>query len=185
LESVGGTDGFVPSPFVCFGGVLQRTRGAVCRHVAAKLPPEPASVAAARRLVDRQLRAWEVDLADGTISLLVSELVTNAVVHAGTEIELVVAIAGGTVEVGVTDGVSGSVTPSHLAWTSEGGRGLLLVERLAREWGTQSVPAGKCVWFRIGLDGWAWQQQCSCHGEDLHDTVLLPSGSRLRILEPH
>lgn len=84
--------------------------------------------------------------------LLVSELVTNAVLHGRTDVvRLVLAVDGRTVEVAVHDRspdapLVGDVGPSDLH-----GRGLVLVERLAETWGVSPLPeggGGKAVWFR-------------------------------------
>ena len=58
----------------------------------ATFPPEVASVATARRFVGETLRSWGVDEVDDAM-LLTSELVTNAIVHAGTEVEVVCEVA--------------------------------------------------------------------------------------------
>ena len=87
-------------------------------------------------------------------ALLVSELVTNAVLHGRTDVVRVALEVGDrTVEVAVDDGspdlpvVVGDVEPSALH-----GRGMLLVERLAEAWGVSPRPGGgggKSVWFRL------------------------------------
>jgi GAF domain-containing protein len=82
----------------------------------------------------------------------VTELVTNAVVHAGTEIELRVETAGDGLHVEVVDRSPGSipvVRPSP-AETREGGRGVFLLDALSTEWGTRHFAGGKSVWFRLG-----------------------------------
>lgn len=158
----------------------------MCRHVSANFPPDITSVPAARRLVQRQLANWEVEDSDGIVALLVTELVTNVVVHAQTDVEVVVAVAEGTVEVAVADGSRRTVWPLRLVWTSERGRGLLLLDRLADLWGVQPNERGKSVWFRVAIpDSWPWRQQCPCHGADLHETVLLGSGNRVKSLSPN
>lgn len=65
--------------------------------------PAGSSVAAARRLVSTTLSQWELEELDEDARLLVSELVTNAVVHAGTDLELTIALLAETVEISVTD----------------------------------------------------------------------------------
>lgn len=88
------------------------------------------------------------------IVLLVSELVTNAVVHARTPVELVVAATAGVVRAEVCDRGHGSRPAAIPADPmDEGGRGLWLVETLAREWGWRRRPdAGCCVWFEVASD---------------------------------
>jgi anti-sigma regulatory factor (Ser/Thr protein kinase) len=84
--------------------------------------------------------------------ILTSELVTNAVLHAGGEITVEIERDGCTVCVAVSDHaaadpVAGSADPS-----AAGGRGLMLLGALAVEWGVRHdrPGAGKVVWFRLG-----------------------------------
>ena len=79
--------------------------------------PEPKAAAAARRFVRDTLQAWVVAGADGghglvdDAVLLTSELVTNAVVHAGTPVQVTCRLAGGGIEVVVSDGHPGRPVP--------------------------------------------------------------------------
>ena len=112
-----------------------------------------------RRIVTDVLRhAGLPELAD-TASLLVSELVTNALRHGGGPRELLVHVDADGVDVGVRDE---SPRPPHPGSTdgpgaarviegglAEGGRGLLLVELLADTWGWRPEGTGKVVWFRL------------------------------------
>ena len=113
------------------------------------LPPLPASASRARRVVEERLAALgRPDLLDD-VSVVVTELVTNAVMHARTPIELSVEASGAGVRVEVTDG-SRTVprwTPAAMSATS--GRGLILVERTAREWGVEPHGSGKTVWALV------------------------------------
>jgi anti-sigma regulatory factor (Ser/Thr protein kinase) len=92
--------------------------------------------------------------------LLTTELVTNSVVHAGTEVELEIIASGGSVMVSVLDFKAGPLlgSPAGLdeADLAERGRGLHLVNTLAAAWGTLHFADGKGVWFRLdtaGADG--------------------------------
>jgi anti-sigma regulatory factor (Ser/Thr protein kinase) len=113
-----------------------------------RLPPEPASAGAARRFVHDVLRdsfhASDIEVA----ALLTSELVTNAVLHAGTPVELVVRCIDGCVQVEASD--TGPHAPRQLAWAagSESGRGMAIVTALSDEWGVLPTAQGKTVWFR-------------------------------------
>ena len=125
--------------------------------------PEPAAAAAARRFVRDTLQAWVVTgaAADGhglvdDAVLLTSELVTNAVVHACTPVQVTCRLADGAVEVVVRDGHPARLVPE--AAESEptertGGRGLLLPAALASAWGVAYGRTSKAVWFRLGLAG--------------------------------
>lgn len=114
------------------------------------LPANPASAATARRLTEDALRAWrQGDLVE-VVTLLVSELVTNAVLHAGSAIDLRVRSNGGRVRVEVGDG--SAVLPARRRYGEEAttGRGLGLVAMLASSWGAEPRPQGKVVWFQVG-----------------------------------
>ncbi len=88
--------------------------------------------------------------------MVVSELVSNAVIHARTVLELSFATGDGGFEVGVSDRdprwprlvhQSKGVAPSDGNLTG-GGRGLALVDALADEWGVARTADGKRVWAR-------------------------------------
>jgi serine phosphatase RsbU (regulator of sigma subunit)/anti-sigma regulatory factor (Ser/Thr protein kinase) len=128
--------------------------------------PEPAAVAAARKFVRDTLRSW-LDTAPGAAAdgglvddavLLTSELVTNAVVHAGTQVQVTCKLAAGAVEVVVRDShparmVPGPAPDDTAAAERTGGRGLLLPSALAAAWGVSYGTDAKAVWFRMGLPG--------------------------------
>jgi anti-sigma regulatory factor (Ser/Thr protein kinase) len=110
-----------------------------------------ASPRRARAFVSRLLSAHDVpDDATEIAVLLVSELVTNAVLHARTTCAVSVEVDdSGLVRVAVHDGSSTRPRlrrPHHGAAT---GRGLVYVDRLARRWGSTPSPHGKTVWFEL------------------------------------
>src|SRR6516162_4035815 len=127
--------------------------------------PEPTAAAAARRFVRDTLQTWFISGAatggDGLVDdavLLTSELVTNAVVHAGTPVEVTCKLTGGGVEVVVSDGHPARLVPEppeneHIPAERASGRGLLLPAALASAWGVTYGQAAKAVWFRIGQQG--------------------------------
>lgn len=136
------------------------------KHVAtAAYQPEPMAAAAARRFVRDTLQSWVVTGSDadghGLVDdavLLTSELVTNAVVHAGTPVQVTCRLADDNVEVVVRDSQPASLVPEppdsdHVASERTSGRGLLLPSALASAWGVTYGRAAKVVWFRIGLGG--------------------------------
>lgn len=84
-----------------------------------------------------------------TVLLLVSEVVSNAVRHAGTPFELTVAVDESQVRVTVVDNdPSGRPEVQEQDPEATSGRGLYIVEQLASSWGAQSVEGnGKAVWF--------------------------------------
>ena len=115
---------------------------------------DPRAARAARQFLRRELAAWQVDdqLADVAV-LCLSELVTNAVMHAGTSSELRVSLDEATLTLVVRDqGGPGSVAPT----ADEGrdplrvhGRGLQLVDALAHRWGAERDEVGTTVWVEL------------------------------------
>ncbi len=122
------------------------------------LDAEPGSVRAARRFVVEALVAsGHPDDAD-TAQLLVSEIVTNAVLHARSRADLCVQIEGGRLRVSVRDTSTLLPTPRTHDRESQTGRGLELVELLSHRWGAEPddgpepQQGGKSVWFELELD---------------------------------
>jgi DNA-binding NarL/FixJ family response regulator len=105
---------------------------------------------AARRFVTQALTGWDDgDLTD-TVTLLVSELVTNAVLHAGSEVDVAVRLTATAARVEVTDASGAAIAPRDAANDEDSGRGLALVGNLARRWGVRPAPGGgKTVWFEV------------------------------------
>ena len=116
------------------------------------LPPEGPSPARARYLLRRSLKAAGLDHLVDDALLLATELVTNAVVHAGTSIELRIDTSEGGLRLEVLDASPGSspVVRDKPESAREGGRGMFLLDALAEEWGTTHTRTGKSVWFRLG-----------------------------------
>jgi anti-sigma regulatory factor (Ser/Thr protein kinase) len=84
--------------------------------------------------------------------LVVSELVTNAVVHAHTPIELNLFVKNNALRIEVTD--FGLDRPHVWAHTA-GGHGIPIVEALAQGWGVVDLGSGKTVWCELSLDAWS------------------------------
>jgi anti-sigma regulatory factor (Ser/Thr protein kinase) len=129
--------------------------------------PEPAAAAAARRFVRDTLRLWDLTgrsarqdaLVDDAV-LLTSELVTNAVLHAGTPVQVTCRLLGdqpdAAVEIAVLDRGPAQLHPDLPRTAAEAaertsGRGLQLPYELASAWGVTYARAAKAVWFRLGL----------------------------------
>ena len=118
--------------------------GATAGATALVVPRAPRSIALVRRYaVDACVRfAWG-DSVD-TVALLISEVATNAVLHAyGRDIRVCVLDLGTRLHVKVFDGSPVLPVPRHARTGDEDGRGLALVEALAIEWGVDTQPAGK------------------------------------------
>jgi anti-sigma regulatory factor (Ser/Thr protein kinase) len=114
------------------------------------LPPSTESVPVARRFARREVNETQADV--DTVVLLVSEVVTNAVLHARSDIRLNIESRDDLVRVEVRDASPLSPRLHHFRLTSGTGRGLRMLERLARRWGVEPDPAGagKVVWFEVG-----------------------------------
>jgi hypothetical protein len=85
--------------------------------------------------------------------LVASELVTNAVRHAGTAITMTLRLVGPLLRVAVRDGAGGQVLPvQRVDEAAESGRGLLLVEALAVRWGSVFLDSGKTVWASVKVE---------------------------------
>lgn len=112
-----------------------------------ELPPQPTSVSRARRLVrDLLTDAEREDLVEAA-TLLVSEIVTNAILHAGTAIDLRASVTGEGLRVEVGDGSAHLPTRRRYGPTAGTGRGMMLLEQLVDDWGAERCADGKTVWF--------------------------------------
>lgn len=117
--------------------------------VAVALAASVQAASQARHVVRDLLRqGHRPDLVD-TACLLTSELVTNAVVHAGAAVELVVDLDRARLAVEVIDASEVGPTPREAQPLDTGGRGLAMVEHLADAWGVTEVVPGKSVWFSL------------------------------------
>jgi anti-sigma regulatory factor (Ser/Thr protein kinase) len=119
---------------------------------ATNLPPEASSVSAARRFAVQaagELAGSSEHLSDA--SLLVSELTTNAVQHAATPIRVSVARTDDTIRFEVhDDDPTIPVLPASLPPAdATSGRGIVLVDAIARAWGVDGDAVGKTVWFEL------------------------------------
>jgi signal transduction histidine kinase len=115
------------------------------------LPAETRSVGKARRLTTGAMPDVPASARE-RVALVVSELVTNCIRHAGTELALKLTRNNGTVLVEVTDYGKGRPKLLAPAPAEPHGRGLMMVQALARQWGvTDNVDHGKTVWCTIAL----------------------------------
>lgn len=115
----------------------------------ASLAPELQSAGRARKFVDETLRRWDCGDQLDVVTLLVSEVVTNAIVHAGTEVEVSVQLTPEAVRIEVTDKESGLPVARDASDEDTTGRGLALVDALASGWGVEARQDGKVVWFEV------------------------------------
>nr|WP_172875963.1 SpoIIE family protein phosphatase [Micromonospora inositola] len=123
-----------------------------------RLPADRRTPAAARALVRSVLAEADLEELLNEALLLTTELSTNAVEHARTELDIEVAADGVGLTVTVSDFAVGPVDElvvgvrndsDEITEVAERGRGLLLVDHFASRWGTTYLPTGKGVWFRL------------------------------------
>lgn len=113
----------------------------------------PEAARHARRFTKRTLRLWGVTEETDAILLVVSELVTNALVHTEGQVRLDLTLVNRRFRVAVADSSPRTpVKPTSIGWEATGGRGILLVEAMSAAWGTVPVSGGKQVWAEIALD---------------------------------
>jgi anti-sigma regulatory factor (Ser/Thr protein kinase) len=115
------------------------------------LPPEPSSATRARTLTRERLEASCSTDAIETIALLVTELVTNAILHARTPLLLTLESRPDHVRICVEDASNEQPALRRYDPDAVTGRGLALVEQLASSWGVDNTPAGKVVWCEVLL----------------------------------
>lgn len=116
------------------------------------LDAAPASVREGRRFARALLKRWGLQQLDHAVTLLVSETVTNAIIHARSPVELAIAASDHDLRVEVWDN-----SPAEPVLVDErggdlgpSGRGMVLVDALADRWGCDRVDGGgKVVWFEL------------------------------------
>ncbi|WP_128374595.1 SpoIIE family protein phosphatase [Streptomyces cavernae] len=134
--------------------LLARTRGLpACQVATWTIAADPSLVAGTRRSVLAQLDDWGLSEASFVVELVVSELVTNAIVHGSPPIVLRLLHDATTLICEVSD-ASGAAPHMRRAKTyDEGGRGLLLVAQLTHRWGSRHTAEGKTIWAEITVGG--------------------------------
>ncbi len=115
------------------------------RRARLALSAGPDSARQGRRFVQQQLTAWGLDGLVDDVSLVTTELVTNAVLHARSELEVVIEM-GERVRLEVHDRSVEIPAVRSAAGLMATGRGLRLVELLASTWGAQPTTGGKLIW---------------------------------------
>ena len=118
------------------------------------LPRNPSSVGAARRFIAARTAAWSFpEPAADQLVLIGSELVTNAVLHARTELTLTLELRENRVRISVKDRSKAPATLRHYRADALTGRGLGVVAALSDRWGVSTAPDGKVVWAELRADG--------------------------------
>lgn len=114
-----------------------------------RLDRDPTAPRAARRFIDETLRRWDCGEAISTIELLVSELVTNALVHANSVADVAIILRGDAIRVEVGDDSPTPPQRRHAEDHEPSGRGIALVDALSSSWGVEGYEDGKVVWFEV------------------------------------
>ncbi|MFJ9580617.1 SpoIIE family protein phosphatase [Streptomyces sp. NPDC101191] len=166
-------------------GVETRTRSSVITaRAAASFEPIGRSVATARAFVRDTLQGWGyAEVVDDAV-VLTSELVTNAVIHAGTAADVLCLRRDDGVRIEVADRYPEREIPLQHARTMgspdrENGRGLLLCAALAARWGVDYTPTRKHVWFHLDLPDRPVGTRSA--GPVLPDALLPLAESRVRV----
>ncbi|MFD9408881.1 SpoIIE family protein phosphatase [Streptomyces sp. NPDC059989] len=116
------------------------------------LDPEETAPGRARRFARRALTRWGLEELSDSLELLVSEVVTNAVRYAERPVTLRL-LRTDVLRCEVGDDSPQLPRQRRARDTDEGGRGLFLVNRMARRWGATRLSSGKVVWFELPLPG--------------------------------
>jgi serine/threonine-protein kinase RsbW len=118
----------------------------------ATLPVARQSPGLARQVARDALMSWQLTHLTDTAILLISELVTNAVLHARTNglgLALQLEVHGTWLRIEVHDADLRGPEPRTSAGLEESGLGLVLVDSLADSWGVRETPDGKAVWAEL------------------------------------
>lgn len=123
-----------------------------------RLDPVPESAGRARRAARTMLTDWRLERLVEDVDLVVSELVTNALLHSGEDdagavapIRFELDLRDARLTCRVVDSSPLPPCPEEAAETAESGRGLILVEALATDWDWEDLPDGKAVWAAFDL----------------------------------
>jgi CheY-like chemotaxis protein/anti-sigma regulatory factor (Ser/Thr protein kinase) len=105
----------------------------------------------ARELVRDALHDWDLVALHDDATLVVTELVNNAVIHGGSSFRLQLSRTSGAFRIEVVDEGEGTPEPQPQDTDAEGGRGIMLVDAMSSSWGVEDVPRGKLVWAEIAI----------------------------------
>lgn len=118
-------------------------------RVHTRLKPTVDAPRIARELAYDACRDWGIPDAATPVKIVSSELVTNAVRHAGTMVDLTVSLRDHRIRVSVRDGVTELARMQSPTESEDHGRGLLIVDSLSVAWGNVSFTQGKTVWATV------------------------------------
>lgn len=153
----------------------------MCRYGEITLSPDTAAPGHARAWLRERLDTWLLSRHVDDLQLVVSELVTNAVLHARSTVEISVSVGEGVIELSVsdTDGRAPEPRSAGEVW-DEGGRGLTLVSALSDDWGVAHRSNGKQIWVRLPTPrDWEHQKACVCGQPKDDEGRRVASGHRV------
>jgi CheY-like chemotaxis protein/anti-sigma regulatory factor (Ser/Thr protein kinase) len=135
-------------------GLLEDVGRTGYRDASAEFTADRANVPEARRFVVQQLEEWGSPIFADAAALVVSELATNAVVHANSSFVVRLKLSPAALRIEVTDADALTTPePQPPSQTAEGGRGLLLVSAVSSSWGVEpSDEGGKLTWAELTGD---------------------------------
>lgn len=113
------------------------------------IPPVSTGIGDARRFTSERLTAWGQDGLTDVAVLMISELVTNAILHGGEGAVLTLRLDPSKLRAEVRDSNPASPVVRGYSETATTGRGMVIVDALAAAWGTFPVEGGKIVWFEL------------------------------------
>jgi hypothetical protein len=108
---------------------------------------------AARGFVLRMLEPWSGEQLAADTALVVTELATNAVLHAGSAFSVSLALSGDMIRISVGDALPLGPPGADQELAAVPGHGLGVVAAVATRWGVETVPSGKAVWAELPLPG--------------------------------
>ncbi len=135
--------------------VEEELRRPVPPRLSANLLPGPEMPAASRELVNRACEEWGITRVRRLAELVMSELASNAVLHARTPVVVTVRLMGSCLQMSVRDGdprlVYHPAPGAHGAHDGDHGRGLLILDAMADSWGSAPTGNGKVVWAQVRI----------------------------------
>ena len=123
------------------------------RRATFRLHRDPTRLRDLRGVLGRLVSSWRLQdrIDDSMLTLLTTELATNALVHTETSATATITYLGSVVRVEVHDGSSRLPSRRTPKDGDVGGRGIALIEDLAAGWGTTATATGKRTWFELGI----------------------------------
>ena len=121
------------------------------REARLRVSSDPAVARELRLLLRRLLASWRIDerVSGDDVELLATEVMANAIRHAGTSATAIVRFLGPRLRIEVGDGSRELPVRREVTLESEGGRGVPLVDALSDSWGVIATETGKRVWFEV------------------------------------